>query len=436
MKYELVFLDDQEFEALPYLDTHTSLGLADTKAGKAYVRSTGVNAVDAFTALHELEHLEGETLGEYDRHGNGVYYKDFGSALGGAANSIGSAMGGAAKSIGGAASSVGSGISNMAGSLGQAMGFGGGFQGGANPSGGMAAAAASNPALRAPMGAGFGGLSQMGQTLGQIKPPSMLSTQGMGQGSPLNQIFGSQGLSVGQMGGGGMGASSPKISTPSVSSQAQGQGQTQQQPGMMQQMGSQLMQGLGQAGISKLMSSFQGSAQGGGPMSRLGDMSNLPSVQAYKNYDLRGNLMAVDPEMLAAMNRDFDQMDSEEEKAFRGQWKNIRPGADLESDSVFARDLQKLKSEQVTRRADAMAGYRLQNLQVNYGINKDEAQRLQDLAQLDVDTISFNTGLDAMEAMQLKQIAGGGEMESSSGSLMSQFAQPLVDKATSFIGGL
>ena len=47
-------------------------------------------------------------------------------------------------------------------------------------------------------------------------------------------------------------------------------------------------------------------------------------------------------------------------------------------------------------------------LQTNLGLNEMELKRLQDLAQLDVDAISFNTGLDAAEAMNLKNMFGHG----------------------------
>ena len=384
MNYELTFLDDKEFEKLPYRDTHSSLGLADTKRAKAYVRRTGVKVVDAFTALHELEHLEGDALGEHEKYGDGVYYKDFGSALSGAG-----------QSIGGAFNSVGSGISNVAGSLTKAMNFGGGFQGGANPSGGLAAAAASNPALRAPAGVASGFSMPQGAT-------SMLSTQGMAwpQQSPVSSLM-----------------SSPTTKSP-MSSTSQSfpisasvgdspKPQTQAGGGLGASLGNMGMQLLQQGGQG-LLSKFMGSAtQGGGNGSRLPDMGGLESVQAFKNFDLRGGINELDPALAQSINADFDQMDQQELKEFQSRWKNIRPGADIESDSVYKRDYQNLLADQQQRRADAMSKYRFDYVKTQLGINELEAQRLQTLAQLDVDTISMNTGLDAMEAMQLKQMFTG-----------------------------
>ena len=74
--YKVEFLNDVEFEALPYPDMHTSLGVADPKLGRAYVRRTGIPMVDYFNMAHELEHLEDGDQGVHaDHKRNGVYYK-------------------------------------------------------------------------------------------------------------------------------------------------------------------------------------------------------------------------------------------------------------------------------------------------------------------------------------------------------------------------
>ena len=393
MRYELTFLDDKEFESLPYLDTQTSLGLADTKKGKAYVRRTGVKAVDVFTAMHELEHLEGDKLGEHDRYGNGVYYKDFGAALGGAANSamgglgsaanlIGSSIGGAAKSIGGAANSVGSFISNPL----QA------FQPGKAPVSSMANAVASGSQTPGSSSSIYPGVMGLSGALNATQP---------NLSGPFSSKLGASGL-----------LSSPQIKLPSSSpsmsltpSASQSQTTPAQAPQQSQNQAGgglnfDLMKTLGGGALALF-----GNKMGGG--SRLPDMSQLGSVQAFKNYDLRGQMNQLDPGLESAINRDFDQMDQQEQHDFQSRWKNIRPGADIESDSVYKRDYQNLLAEQQQRRADAMSKYRFDYVKTQLGINELEAQRLQTLAQLDVDTISMNTGLDNNESMQLKQMFTG-----------------------------
>jgi len=77
--YTLKFLDSESFDKLPYNKASTALGIADRNRMEAYVRDTA-NPMDAFTAIHELEHLKGDDLGEHESPDeNGVYYKETGS---------------------------------------------------------------------------------------------------------------------------------------------------------------------------------------------------------------------------------------------------------------------------------------------------------------------------------------------------------------------
>ena len=75
-------LDDKEFEALPYPDMSSSVGVADPKTNTAYVRRTNIPILDAFNLAHELEHLKDGHAGEHaDHYRNGVYYKGFGEII-------------------------------------------------------------------------------------------------------------------------------------------------------------------------------------------------------------------------------------------------------------------------------------------------------------------------------------------------------------------
>src|SRR3990167_6419691 len=79
--YTVKFVDNETFDNLPYNKVATSIGVADRNSGMAYVRDTG-NPMDVFTAYHELEHLKGDDLGEYESPGeDGIYYKGFGDIL-------------------------------------------------------------------------------------------------------------------------------------------------------------------------------------------------------------------------------------------------------------------------------------------------------------------------------------------------------------------
>lgn len=95
--YEINILENDEFDALPYKHAKTALGMADAAAGKAYIRRTGVEALDANTIRHEFDEL----LQKVSPHEeDGIRYKSGGSLgsifapiLGGLAYLINPALG-------------------------------------------------------------------------------------------------------------------------------------------------------------------------------------------------------------------------------------------------------------------------------------------------------------------------------------------------------
>jgi hypothetical protein len=56
-KYTLHYLNDKEFDNLPYKLAKTSFGAADEKTGNAYVRRTGIKPIDEFVTEHEIAEL-------------------------------------------------------------------------------------------------------------------------------------------------------------------------------------------------------------------------------------------------------------------------------------------------------------------------------------------------------------------------------------------
>jgi len=90
--YTVQFVDDRSFDALPGENMGGKLGVAYPEIGKAYVRKTGSSMVDVFTAMHELEHLEGKDHDEvYDKE-HKCYYKDFGKSMSGLGSIAGPLM--------------------------------------------------------------------------------------------------------------------------------------------------------------------------------------------------------------------------------------------------------------------------------------------------------------------------------------------------------
>ena len=55
--YEINIMENDEFDALPYKHAKSSLGMADAATGKAYVRRTGIEALDANSIRHEFDEL-------------------------------------------------------------------------------------------------------------------------------------------------------------------------------------------------------------------------------------------------------------------------------------------------------------------------------------------------------------------------------------------
>ena len=72
-KYTLHYLNDKEFDNLPYKHVKTSLGCADEKTGNAYVRRTGINPIDEFTTEHEIAELVAKVSPHEE---DGIRYKN------------------------------------------------------------------------------------------------------------------------------------------------------------------------------------------------------------------------------------------------------------------------------------------------------------------------------------------------------------------------
>lgn len=205
MSYKVQFLNDEEFDKLPAVNIQQKVGVAYPDSGEAYVRRTGSNVLDVFTALHELEHLEGDSLGEHFDAENKCYYKDFGQtlmsvapiaamfipgigpALGGALSGLGSGVAGALGSIPGIGGALGGAASSIGGGIGSALGIGGG-------AGGTMSRGASSLGMQGPAAnAGRMGAGQMlgGQAAYQATPNVLRTGASAGLGSALGK-FGQQ----------------------------------------------------------------------------------------------------------------------------------------------------------------------------------------------------------------------------------------------------
>ena len=78
MNYEIHILENDEFDKLPYKHTKAALGMSDAATGQAYIRRTGIAALDAGTIRHEFDELL-QKISPHEE--DGIRYKS-GGALG------------------------------------------------------------------------------------------------------------------------------------------------------------------------------------------------------------------------------------------------------------------------------------------------------------------------------------------------------------------
>lgn len=271
MSYQVEFLNDQAFEALPYRDMHQKVGVADPRTMRAFVRKSGMPVMDAFNAAHELDHLQDGHQGVHADHydpEHGVYYKDFGNVLMAAAPlalsalfpGIGTALGGALGGFGSALSGAGS---SIAGALGSIPGIGGALGGAAQSIGGALGGLGS--AAGGALGMG-GGQAAADQSLlqGSLEP----TTRGV-QTAFGSQLGGGQSLSSLAGGGGGIGS----LFSDTAKSLGQNVGQNglnslfgqQGSPYGMQSMGSYSPNVSGASGGPNMIAGASGAGSSGGP---------------------------------------------------------------------------------------------------------------------------------------------------------------------------
>lgn len=75
--YTIKLLEDSKFNKLPYKHTEESLGLADYRNRKAYVRKSGIPALDVLVMGHELQELISKVSPHEE---DGIRYKKGGAA--------------------------------------------------------------------------------------------------------------------------------------------------------------------------------------------------------------------------------------------------------------------------------------------------------------------------------------------------------------------
>ena len=128
------------------------------------------------------------------------------------------------------------------------------------------------------------------------------------------------------------------------------------------------------------------------------------------------------PEIDAAL-RELERNQVIEEDKVRDLYRNLRPGTDPSTDSTFQKDLNTVGDQFSRAKADTLATrtrdtkaifdqQQSQAIQQSLGASDSQMQQLASLAQLDVNQIMTQLGLDLQQAMYFKQTFGnlGGQL--------------------------
>lgn len=409
MKYKAIFLDDKDFEALPYRDMHDKIGVADPKTGVAYARKSGVPVIDAFTIMHELEHLEDGHEGVHADHydpEHGVYYKGFGNlfnAIGGGLSNMGGALSRGAGAVSRGATSLFRGgqqaSPNVAPSGVNAFSNISGAKGGYSAQPFAQAGGPPSPAtFLAPRGSPMGGKPLFTPPPSSMSKPSNVGNL-MNKFFPQGASFPSMNFNFSSGGGGGGGNFSSPPQSPKIPPMENLGGSTASG-------GSNPLQGflgegtnMKQVGAGAALSAF---GQVASPKVSMPNLAELPNVQRLSSMQFR-NMQELDPALKDAINRDFDMVDARERDRLIATYKSLRPGADIETDSSFKRDMMELQDAQGKRRVDQIAKYRFEYLTKQLQMSELELRQMQELANLDIATIMMQLGVDAQAAQDFKQ---------------------------------
>ena len=137
-----------------------------------------------------------------------------------------------------------------------------------------------------------------------------------------------------------------------------------------------------------------GQGPGGGMLLPIQD---LPSVQALSSMRVT-NFQELDPQLEQAILSDLRRTEEEELGRLRDTYHSLKPGADMESDSSFRRDMFELQRMQGERRSDMLSRAKFDFYKLNLAASDQEMRRLIALSYLEVGQIMAQMNMDAAQA--------------------------------------
>lgn len=118
---------------------------------------------------------------------------------------------------------------------------------------------------------------------------------------------------------------------------------------------------------------------------------NVKALQAFRPGQ------SVSPEYQEMLQRNTGRLRDERLKQLQRVYKTARPGTDYTTDTNYQRDLAEIERGVQEQLGDSLASAEGQ-------FSQQEQSRLENLAQMDVYSIMAQTGLDAQEANDFKQM--------------------------------
>lgn len=409
--YEIHILNNEEFNGLEESvtrgsDISDSLGFADPKTQKAYVRYSEVQELQKYLIDHEMDELVQSSSGHEDEHG--IRHKKFRQAAGnigavalpilgnaiapGIGGVIGGAAGGALKGgIGGEKKSVGGALK------GGAIGAGAGL--GANMlTGNMGMSSGSGfssflPNLK--QGAGsLLGLKNIGSNLGNLggKITGMFGGGGaLPKGANITSTMqGPYNPQTGQL------WNNPITqATAGMTGISSGD---QQEKSLLSKFGGLFKnKGLWGAGLlgAGLMKSYPKVSDYEQPQSKV-DLSNYLKSELSQQYD------PMNEAEIQAATRQLDEQQKSAEDQIRDTYKSIRPGSDEFTDSAFRDDLNDIRQRFAQAKADTVAQRTRDTKAIYQSQRNTQMGQLAQLAQMDVNQIAAQLNIDLQSAQNFK----------------------------------
>lgn len=124
------------------------------------------------------------------------------------------------------------------------------------------------------------------------------------------------------------------------------------------------------------------------------DFGGLSSVQAMQNFR-PGN--SVSPEYNTMLTNNTNRLRDKRLQDLQATYRSARPGTDYLTDTNYQRDAAEIERQVQTQMSDDLA-------KAEGTFSAQEQERLSQLAQMDIYSIMAQTGMDAQEANDFKQM--------------------------------